>query len=316
MDRLVSMAVFKRTVEVGSFAAAARHFRISPEMAGHHVRALEAHLGVRLLNRSTRRLHLTEAGNGYYARCKQILADIEEAEGEANLLQATPRGLLRVAAPVTFAVLHIARAASDYMVRYPEVTFDVVISDRFVDLIEEGFDLAIRIGDLQDSNLIVRRLASARLVTCASPAYLRRAGTPQTPGDLSRHACLIYTGTERAPATWRFEAPDGSAETVRVSGPLTATNAAFIHRMALAGHGVIHGPSFSFSADIKEGRLIPLLTEWQSRELTIQVVYPHRSLLSAKVRSFVDFLARRLSLEPNFDQVLHNGDAAAPTNEA
>jgi DNA-binding transcriptional LysR family regulator len=196
---LLSMAVFKRTVDVGSFAAAARHFRISPEMAGNHVRALEAHLGVRLLNRSSRRLHLTEAGSGNYARCKQILADIEEAEAQANLLQATPRGLLRVAAPVTFGVLHIAPAAGDYMTRYPEVTFDVAISDRFVDLIDEGFDLAIRIGDLQDSNLIVRRLASARLITCASPTYLRRAGTPQTPTELSRHACLIYSGAGGAP---------------------------------------------------------------------------------------------------------------------
>ena len=316
MDRLVSMAVFKRTVEAGSFAAAARHFHISPEMAGNHVRALEAYLGVRLLNRSTRRLHLTEAGSGYYARCKQILADIEEAETEANLLQATPRGLLRIAAPVTFGVLYIAPAAGDYMERYPEVTFDAAISDRFVDLIDEGFDLAIRIGDLGDSNLIVRKLASARLVTCASPAYLRRAGRPQTPADLSRHACLIYTGREHAPATWRFEAPDGSIETVRVSGPLTATNAAFIHRMALAGHGVVHGPSFAFNADIKEGRLIPLPTEWRSRELTIQAVYPHRSLLSAKVRSFVDFLVVRFSSEPHCAQGLHGGDAAAPTNEA
>ena len=183
---LLSMAVFKRTVDVGSFAAAARHFRMSPEMAGNHVRALEAHLGVR-------------AGSGNYARCKQILADIEEAEAQANLLQATPRGLLRVAAPVTFGVLHIAPAAGDYMTRYPEVTFDVAISDRFVDLIDEGFDLAIRIGDLQDSNLIVRRLASARLITCASPTYLRRAGTPQTPTELSRHACLIYSGAGGAP---------------------------------------------------------------------------------------------------------------------
>jgi len=316
MDRLVSMAVFKRTVDAGSFAAAARHFNISPEMAGNHVRALEAHLGVRLLNRSTRRLHLTEAGSGYYARCKQILADIEEAEAEANLLQATPRGLLRITAPVTFGMLHLAPAASDYMMRYPEVTFDVAVSDRFVDLIDEGFDLAIRIGELQDSNLIVRRLASARLITCASPAYLRRAGTPQTPADLSRHACLIYTGKEHTLAAWRFEAPNGSVETVRVSGPLTANNAAFVHQMALAGHGVINGPSFSFNADIKEGRLIPLLTDWRSRELAIQAVHPHRSLLSAKVRSFVDFLAGRLSRESNGEQSLDLGDATAPTNLA
>jgi DNA-binding transcriptional LysR family regulator len=295
------MAVFKQTVEAGSFAAAARHFRISPEMAGNHVRTLEAHLGVRLLNRSTRRLHLTEAGSGFYARCKQILADVEEAETQANALQATPRGLLRVTTPVTFGVRHIAPAVSAYMLRYPEVSFDVVTSDRFVDLIEEGFDLGIRIGDLADSNLILRRLARAALVACASPDYLRRAGTPQTPAELCRHACLIYTGTERAPATWRFEAPDGSVETVRVSGPLTATSASFVHRMALAGHGVIFGPSFSFSADIEEGRLTPLFTGWRSKELLIHAVYPHRALLSAKVRTFVDFLAEHLRTTAKWD---------------
>jgi DNA-binding transcriptional LysR family regulator len=299
MDRLVSMAVFKQTVEAGSFAAAARPFGISPEMAGNHVRALEAHLGVRLLNRSTRRLHPTEAGSGYYGRCKQILADIEEAEVEANALQATPRGRLRLAAPVSFGVLQIAPAVSDYVQRYPDVTFDVAISDRFVNLIEEGFDLAIRIGGLQDSNLVARRLASSHVVACASPAYIDRAGPPQTPAELGQHACLIYTETGReAPETWRFEAPGGSVETVRVSGPIASTNPAFLHRMVLAGHGIMLGPSFAFDADIKEGRLIPLLTAWRSRELIIHAVYPHRSLLSAKVRSFVDFLAERLGSNP------------------
>jgi DNA-binding transcriptional LysR family regulator len=265
------------------------------------VRALEGHLGVRLLNRSTRRLHLTEAGGGFYARCRQILADIEEAEAEATALQATPRGLLRLAAPVTFGVLHIAPALSEYMTRYPEVSLDVAISDRFVNLIEEGFDLAVRIGELSDSNMIVRRLTTSHLLACASPIYLNRAGRPQSPADLSRHACLIYTQTS-TPEIWRFEAPDGGVETVRVSGPLTSTNAAFVHRMALAGHGIVLGPSFSFAADIKEGRLIPLLTDWRSRELPIHAVYPHRSLLAAKVRSFVDFLAERLGTDPASDQ--------------
>ena len=179
MDRLASMAVFKRTVELGSFAAAARHFGISPEMAGNHVRALERRLGVRLLNRSTRRLHLTEAGEGYLARCTQILTDIEEAEAQANALQTAPRGLLRIAVPVTFGLQHVAPAVSAYMARYPEVNFDTVVSDRFVNLIEEGFDLAIRVGPLNDSNLIARQLASGERIVCASPAYLERAGRPQ-----------------------------------------------------------------------------------------------------------------------------------------
>jgi DNA-binding transcriptional LysR family regulator len=158
------------------------------------------------------------------------------------------------------------------------------VSDRFVNLIEEGFEVAIRIGELQDSGLIARRLASARLMVCAAPSYLRAAGRPETPADLSRHACLIHTETA-TPETWRFQAQDGRTETVHVSGPLTSTNPAFVHRMALAGHGVVRGPSFSLGADVAEGRLVPLLTGWRSHELSIPALYPHRSLLSAKVRT-------------------------------
>jgi len=315
VDRLVSMAVFKRAVEAGSFAAAARHFGISPEMAGNHVRALEAHLGVRLLNRSTRRLHLTQAGSGYYERCRQILADIEEAEAEANALQATPRGLLRISAPVTFGVLHVAPAVSDYMTRYPEVKLEVALSDRHVNLIEEGFDLAIRVGELQESNLIARRLTSAHLIVCAAPTYLRRAGRPETPADLSRHACLIYQEIEAADA-WHFQAADGRSETVRVSGPLSSTNPAFLYRLALAGHGVVIGPSFALGADIADGRLVPLLTEWRRRELPIHALYPHRLLLSAKIRTFVDLLAERLGGDRDRDQGRHKSDTLAPSIKA
>ena len=266
MDRLVSMAVFKQTVDAGSFAAAARYFGISPEMAGNHVRGLEEHLGVRLLNRSTRRLNLTEAGGIYYERCARILADIRDAEAEVGVLQASPRGLLRVAAPVTFCVLHVAPAVSEYMRRYPEVKLDVAVSDRHVNLIEEGYDLAIRVGELQDSNLVARRLTTAQLIVCATPAYLQRAGHPQKPSDLAGHACLVYREVE-SPDAWRFQAPDGSVETVRVSGPLSSTNPAFLYRIALAGHGVVIGPSFAFGADIAEGRLVRLLTGWRSREV-------------------------------------------------
>jgi DNA-binding transcriptional LysR family regulator len=299
MDRLLSMAVFKRTVEAGSFAAAARHFGISAEMAGNHVRALETHLGARLLNRTTRRLHLTEVGSSYYARCTGILADIDEAEAEASSLQVTPRGLLRIAAPVTFGVRHIAPAVSDYMTRYPEVTIEVALSDRFVNLIEEGVDIAVRIGDLEESSLIVRRLASTRLIACASPAYLRRAGRPETPSDLTRHACLVYAETGE-PTRWRFQGPDGQDQTVHVSGPVTSTNPEFVRQLALAGHGIILCPTFAVGMDLAEGRLTALLTDWRSREIPIHALYPHRPLLSAKVRSFVDFLVELFGSDPEW----------------
>jgi len=187
--------------------------------------------------------------------------------------------------------------------RYPEVKLDVAVSDRHVNLIEEGYDLAIRIGELQESNLIARRLTSAHLIVCAAPAYLLRAGHPEKPTDLTRHACLIYREVE-TPDTWRFQDPDGRAETVRVSGPLTSTNPAFLYRLALAGHGVVIGPSFAFGTDIAEGRLIPLLTGWRSRELPINALYPHRPLLSAKIRTFVDFLAQRFAPEPEWERFL------------
>jgi DNA-binding transcriptional LysR family regulator len=294
MDRLTSMAVFRQAVDLGSFAAAARHFGMSPEMAGNHVRALEARLGVRLLNRSTRRLHLTEAGGLYYERCRRIIAELEVAEAEASALNEAPRGRLRIAVPITFGVQQVAPAVIEYAARFPEVTFDVAVSDRFAHLIEEGFDLAIRIGELPDSDLISRRLASASLVVCAAPSYLERAGHPQTPADLGAHACLIYAETEE-PDVWQFVAPDGGTVAVHVQGPLTATNPEFVHTLGLAGLGVLRGPSFSFKDDIAAGRLVPLLTGWRStRELAIHALYPHRTLVSAKVRGFVDLLAERL----------------------
>ena len=301
MDRFTSMAVFKRTVEAGSFVGAARHFGISAEMAGNHVRELEKHLGVRLLNHTTRHLNLTDGGSSFYARCVQILADLDEAETEAHSLQATPRGLLRIAGPVTFGVRHITPAIGEYLTRYPEVKIEVTLSDRRVSLVEEGFNLAIRIGDLEESSLIVRRLSSAHLVVCASPAYLLRAGRPQLPGDLGGHACLIYTETS-APTTWRFEGPDGRREAVHVSGPVASTNPEVVHQLALAGHGVVLAPSFTVGMDIAEGRLTALLTDWRARALPIYALYPHRSLLSAKVRTFVDFLVDRFGPNPEWER--------------
>jgi DNA-binding transcriptional LysR family regulator len=301
MDRLLSMAVFKRVVDAGSFAGAARHFGISPEMAGNHVKALEAHLGVRLLNRTTRRMHLTEAGAAYHARCAQILSEIEEAEAEAGAQQAAPSGLLRITGPLTFGEQHLGSAISDYLARYPSVSIEVFLSDRQVNLIDEGFDLAIRIGEPPDSTIIARRLASSRLVLCGAPAYVKRRGRPQEPSDLSQHACLVYTDL-RSPRTWRFTTPDGRVETVQITGPFSSNNPRLLVSLAAAGHGLILWPSFAVGADILAGRLVPLLTNWGSRELTIRALYPHRPLLSAKVRTFVDFVAERFAGEPEWEK--------------
>jgi DNA-binding transcriptional LysR family regulator len=301
MDRLTSMAVFKRAVDDGSFAAAARHFDISPEMAGAHVRSLETRLGVRLLNRTTRHLHLTEAGGGYYERCSRILSEIEEAEAEASSLQVTPTGVLRIAGPLTFGSLHLGPAISDYMTRYPSVMVDISLWDRHINLIGEGFDVAIRIGDPEDSTLVARRLTSSGLVLCASPAYLERAGRPEQPADLTQHACLVYADL-RAPRTWRFTASDGHTESIQITGPFTSNNPQLLVSLAVASHGVILWPSFAVAADIAAGRLVPLLTEWRTRELAIWALYPHRPLLPAKVRTFVDFLAERFGAAPEWER--------------
>ena len=187
------MAIFAKVVEGSSFAAAARHFQISPAMVSKHVRATETHLGVRLLNRTTRRVTLTEVGQDYYERCLRILAEIEEAERAAGDLNTTPRGHLKVSASYMFGTSHVAPAITRYLAAYPDVSVELILSDRFVDLIEEGFDVAIRIGHLPNSSLIVRRLATTRMVFCASPSYLDRHGKPQTVGDLSDHNCLSYS---------------------------------------------------------------------------------------------------------------------------
>jgi DNA-binding transcriptional LysR family regulator len=222
-------------------------------------------------------------------------------EAEAGSQQVAPSGLLRLTAPLTFGELHLGPAISDYLTRYPSVGMEVFLSDRHVNLIDEGFDLAIRIGEPPNSTLIARRLASARLVLCAAPAYLERRGPPQEPSDLSRHACLIYADL-RSPRTWRFTASDGRVETVQIAGPFSSNNPQLIFSLAVAGHGLILWPSFAVGPDILAGRLVPLLTTWRSRELTIRALYPHKLLLSAKVRTFVDFLAERFAGESDWEK--------------
>lgn len=291
MDRLTSMAVFVRAVDRGGFAAAAEEFGISATMVGLHVRALEDRLKSRLLNRTTRRQSLTEVGRLYYERCKQILADVEAADSSADELRATPRGRLRVTAPVSFGVHALAPAIADYLAHFPEVEIDLALNDRVVDLIEEGYEIAVRIGVLADSGLIARPLAPYRMVACASPDYLRRFGEPRQPADLAAHNCLgfAYWGMENE---WRFEGPDRS-HSVGVHGTLRVNNGEALKMAARNGLGIIRQPEVLLADDIQAGLLAPILRDYALPSQPTHIVYLPDRRPTPKLRTFIDFIANR-----------------------
>jgi DNA-binding transcriptional LysR family regulator len=313
MDRLTGMAVFVKVVEGSSFAAAARHFRMSPAMVSSHVRAIEERIGARLLNRTTRRVSPTEVGQGYYERCVRILAEVEDAERAAGDANSTPRGVLRVSAPFTFGIAHVAPAVANYLAVYPDVSVELSLNDRYVDLIEDGVDVAIRAGQLPDSSLIARKLADVRVVLCASPRYLERHGAPQSPQDLAKHSCLSYS-LSITRNEWRFGEGSGTPETVPVSGRCVANNGDVLRVLALKGEGIIRVPSYVVEEDIAAGRLVRLMPQYESLEMPVSAVYTPGRFLSAKVRAFVDFVAAHLdrTLAPHSpEQAL---EAAAPSH--
>lgn len=299
MDRLVAMDVFLRVVDKGGFTAAAEDLRLSRAMVSKHIQELEEHLGARLLNRTTRKVSLTEVGRVYYEKCGQILDDIAATENAVGEMQAHPRGLLRINAPVSFGALHLAASVSDYMTAHPDVAVELTLNDRVVDLVDEGYDLAIRIGRLADSSLISRRLAPCRMLVCGSPAYLAQHGVPDHPDDLARHNCLGYRYDPRRDE-WRFEGADGPVA-VRVHGTLQSNNGDALLAAALHGVGIVLLPSFIAGPDVASGRLVALLPNHKSPDLAIHALYPHSRHLSAKVRSFVDFLAPRYGDKPAWD---------------
>jgi DNA-binding transcriptional LysR family regulator len=288
-------------VDAQSFAGAARDFGLSPAMVSKHVQALEARLGARLLNRTTRRLSLTEVGRGYYERARQILADVDEADREASDLQAAPRGTLKLNAPFSFGIRHVAPAIAAYLAACPDVTVDVSLNDRYIDLVAEGVDLALRIGRLADSSLIARRLAPIRSVLVAAPAYVARHGQPDVPRDLTGRACLLYTYAAAADE-WRFIGPDGSDQVVRVSGRLLANNGDMLRTAALQGLGIALLPSFIAGEHVRAGELVRLLPGYAAPEGALYAVYPPSRHLSAKLRSFIDFLAARFGDAPEWDR--------------
>ncbi len=293
MDRLAAMSAFKAVVDYGGYAAAARGSGRSKTALSKAVADLEAHLGVRLLQRTTRRLSLTEAGRQYHARCTTLLAELDEADGEARDNQRNVRGLIRLVAPQTFGELYLLPLLARFLTDTPEVSLDLQLTDRFVDLIEERFDLAVRIADLPESSLVAKRLGDMRLVVCAAPAYLARRGRPQAPDELAGHACLIDTNF-REPGVWTFRT--GSAtRRVPVRGAIAANSASAIRTMAIAGHGIGLCPDFVVARDVQEGRLEALLSDYATAPRGIYAVYPNRQHLARRLRLLIDFLARHLA---------------------
>ena len=292
MDRLQSMAVFVRVAEQGSFSLAARQLGISKSAVSKHVTALEERLGVRLLNRTTRRLALTEVGNVYRDYCAKVVQDADDADLAASRHSDEPRGRLRVSAPMSFGILHLGPILPEFLGRHPALQVELILNDRVVDLLEEGVDVAVRIGRLADSSLIARRFAVARTVCVASQAYLARAGTPRLPADLALHNCLRYSYL-RQPDDWSFSR-HGEQVTVRVGGNLQANNGDVLRAAARSGLGVVCLPDFIVGDDLESGSLVHLLDDWHAPEIPMHAVFPSQRHPSAKLRAFVDFLVLRL----------------------
>ncbi|MBY3757496.1 LysR family transcriptional regulator [Azospirillum formosense] len=289
MDRLTSLTAFVRVVECGGFSAAARRLNLSVTMVSNHVQALEDRLAVRLLNRTTRRVSLTDAGRAYYDRCITILADLEAADELAVALNATPRGTLRLHIG-THLARFIAPVIGDFVTRYPAISVELTIGEASVDIVDEGFDLAVHPLQPQNTSLICRRLTPWRHVLCAAPAYLEKHGTPQSLEDLANHNCLRYShypfGNE-----WRFIGPEQAGVSARVSGNLVTNSAETLLLVALSGEGLLLLPSFIVLDDLRSGALCRLLPDHRPVEFAINAIYPHRDHLSTKVRTFIDLLA-------------------------
>ena len=303
MDRFAQLAAFVRTVDRGSQAAAARELGVTPAMVGRYVRALEDRLGARLLNRTTATQSLTEAGAAFYARAAAVLDGLDEAERAASADQAEPRGVLRVNAPMSFGVRYLAAAVAAFCDRHPGVRVELVLNDRVVDLVEEGYDVAVRIGRLADSGLVARRLARCRLVACAAPAYLARRGEPRTPSDLQTHNVLLYAYASDGGGAWSFLGEHG-AVAVTLTGNLVTNNGDALLSAALAGQGVVLQPTFIAGDALRAAQLVRLLPDWRLPDRDVHAAYPSARHLSPKVRSFVDFLAGRFRDPPPWDEGL------------
>jgi DNA-binding transcriptional LysR family regulator len=303
MDRLRAFEVFVEVVRRGGFARAADALDTSPANVTRYIGALESHLGTRLLNRSSRRMSLTESGEALYERALAIVDDFAEAEAQASSSTAQPQGALRINAPVSFGILHLAPLWPEFMQRFPKVHLDIALSDRVVDIIEEGYDLAVRISRGGSTQYAARKLASSRNVVCASPDYLQRHGMPRTPAELPDHACVGYRYAA-SEDVWNLLDSEGRKHAVRVRCVMHANNGDSARIAALAGVGIIWQPTFLIGDDLRAGRLVEVMPEFRMSDIDVLAVYPSRRQLSAKVRAMVDFLSESFRAPLPWDRTI------------
>ena len=301
MDKFTSMNVFVRVAKAGSFAGGARDLGISRAMATKHIMQLEGHLGTRLFNRTTRSLRLTEVGASYLGRCQQVLDDIEEMEAAVTHLQTEPRGVLKLSAPHVIGTTHIAPALSEFLKLHPDLAVDISLQGNMSDLVEEGIDMAIHLGAIDDTSMIARKLASSPLAVCGAPEYFKQYGKPSTPEDLVHHSCLVNWSIPPR-NHWVFKGPNGKID-IKVAGRIMTNVADPIRVVAIYGLGLVMLPKYIVGRDIEKGKLQVVLEDYELSPLEIHVVYPHRKYLSAKVRRFLDFLQEWLPKRIGIDSI-------------
>jgi len=292
MDRLSEMEAFVRVVDLGGFTDAARKMGVSKSAVSKHVSALEARLGARLLNRTTRRVNPTEIGLAYYDRAARVIAEASEADAMAASMQGAPRGELRISAPLSFGIRHLAPAVTAFLSAYPEVSARLALDDRFVELVAEGYDMAVRVGTLPDSSLMAKKLAETTLRLVAAPAYLERKGTPRTLDDLAAHELLHYSNLSTGHG-WRLRSGSGEERLVRAMGRLTVNNGDALMRAACEGLGIALSPAFICAEPMASGALVEVLADCRPAPLGVWAVYPAGRFPQPKLRVFVDFLAER-----------------------
>lgn len=303
MELLTEMMTFAKVVETKSFSSAARALTTSKSLVSKQIGTLESALGVRLLNRTTRRMSLTEIGTAYYEHCARIAQEISAAEETVAQLQVEPRGVLKVTAPVIFSTLHLAPALRQFLQRHTQVEVELNATDRVVDIVEENYDLAIRISDNPPQAMIARKFAPLRWATCASPEYLKRNGTPRTPQDLVNHNCLVYDSLPALRNGWRYRV--GGKEVIpQVSGNCRVNSSEVMHQMALDGMGLVLFPTYIVGADLQQGRLVEVLSDYAANSgMALYAMYMPNRYMQPKVRAFIDHLLDYFGPEPHWDRV-------------
>ncbi|PSW06764.1 LysR family transcriptional regulator [Photobacterium lipolyticum] len=299
MDKIDAMQAFAAVVQEGSFSKAAERLKLSPQLVSKYVSQLESHLQTRLLNRTTRRVSTTEAGLAYFERCQQVLIDIEEMENSLGALHQQASGTLRISAPMSFGMHHLSKALVDFQKQCPLVEVDLQLTDRKVDIVEDGIDIALRIGELKSSSLIAKKIAPIRLVICASPDYLKSNGTPNNPRDLTDHCFLRYSYTDSSTSFSQFNL---KASEIKFKSHFVANNGDVLVNAAVQGGGITIQPTFITGKPISKGKLTTILEEYEPAPLGLYVVYAHRHHLASKVRCFIDFISDYFGSPPYWDQ--------------